>query len=45
MLLLLFLYRDIDSAIYIELLEGFKEDGYVCRLQRSLYGLKQALRI
>ncbi|CEJ62707.1 hypothetical protein PMG11_11200 [Penicillium brasilianum] len=40
-----FLHGDIDSSIYMELPEGFEEDGYVCRLQRSLYGLKQAPRI
>lgn len=40
-----FLHGDIDSSIYMELPEGFEEDGYVCRLRRSLYGLKQAPRI
>lgn len=40
-----FLHGDIDAEIYMELPEGFREDGYVCRLRRSLYGLKQAPRI
>jgi transposase InsO family protein len=40
-----FLHGDVDSSIYMELPEGFAEDGSVCRLRRSLYGLKQAPRI
>jgi hypothetical protein len=40
-----FLHGDADTTIYMELPEGFKEEGYVCRLRRSLYGLKQAPRI
>lgn len=40
-----FLHGDIDTDIYMELPEGFQEEGYVCRLRRSLYGLKQAPRI
>lgn len=40
-----FLHGDADTAIYMELPEGFTEEGYVCRLRRSLYGLKQAPRI
>jgi hypothetical protein len=40
-----FLHGDIDTVIYMELPEGFQEEGYVCRLRRSLYGLKQAPRI
>jgi hypothetical protein len=40
-----FLHGDVDSSIYMELPEGFEEDGYVCRLRRSLYGPKQAPRI
>jgi hypothetical protein len=40
-----FLHDDADTTIYMELPEGFKEEGYVCRLRRSLYGLKQAPRI
>jgi hypothetical protein len=40
-----FLHGDVDAEIYMELPEGFEEEGYVCLLQRSLYGLKQAPRI
>ena len=40
-----FLHGDIDAEIYMELPEGFREEGHVCRLRRSLYGLKQAPRI
>ena len=38
-----FLHGDLDKEIYMEQLEGFiikgKED-YVCKLKKSLYGLK-----
>jgi hypothetical protein len=40
-----FLHGDADTVIYMELPEGFQEEGYVCCLRRSLYGLKQAPRI
>lgn len=40
-----FLYRDIDSEIYVELPPGFKKIGKVCKLNKALYGLKQAPRI
>jgi hypothetical protein len=40
-----FLHGDVNSSIYMEFPEGFEEPGHVCRLRRSLYGLKQALRI
>ena len=42
-----FLYGDLEEEIYVEQSEGFKESrskGKVCRLQRSLYGLKQSPR-
>lgn len=40
-----FLYGDLEETIYIQQPEGF-EDGTerVCRLKRSLYGLKQSPR-
>lgn len=40
-----FLYRDIDSEIYVELLSRFKKTGKVYKLNKALYGLKQVLRI
>lgn len=40
-----FLYRDINSEIYVELLPRFKKTGKVCKLNKVLYGLKQVLRI
>lgn len=40
-----FLYRDIDSEIYVKLLPRFKKTGKVCKLNKALYGLKQVLRI
>ncbi|GKG03722.1 putative RNA-directed DNA polymerase [Tanacetum coccineum] len=42
-----FLYGDLDKEIYMEQPEGFQVKGkedYVCRLQKSLYGFKQAPR-
>jgi hypothetical protein len=40
-----FSHGDVDSSIYMKLPEGFEEPGYVSRLRRSLYGLKQVPRI
>lgn len=42
-----FLNGDLDKEIYMEQPEGFldsKHPGYVCKLQKSIYGLKQASR-
>jgi hypothetical protein len=40
-----FLYGPIDHEIYAELPEGFEQDGKVCKLKKSIYGLKQAPKI
>ncbi|CAM8893486.1 unnamed protein product [Rhodiola kirilowii] len=42
-----FLHGDLDKETYMEQPEGFQVEGkedYVCRRQKSLYGLKQAAR-
>lgn len=40
-----FLYGDINSEIYVELLLGFKKENKVYKLNKVLYGLKQVPRI
>src|ERR671929_620035 len=42
-----FTNSDIDTEIYISQPEGFEQNGpkYVCRLNKSLYGLKQSPRL
>ncbi|GJU41593.1 ribonuclease H-like domain-containing protein [Tanacetum coccineum] len=40
-----FLYGDLEEVVYIKPPKGyFPSDNKVCRLKKSLYGLKQALR-
>ena len=42
-----FINGDIDTEIYMRQPEGFREGGSekVCRLNKSLYGLKQSPRL
>lgn len=43
-----FLHGDQEGQIYMEQLEGFNKYGLgrlVCKLKRSMYGLKQSPRI
>src|SRR5277367_1585406 len=44
-----FLAGDLEEEIYMEQLEGFKvgskEDDLICRLRKSIYGLKQVPRV
>eukprot|EP00253_Pinus_taeda_P014092 PITA_14092 len=42
-----FLHGDLDEEIYMEQLEGFvqhRNEKFICRLKKSLYGLKQSPR-
>jgi hypothetical protein len=39
-----FLNADVEEEVYMEMPKGFGKDGVVCRLLKSLYGLKQGPR-
>ena len=35
---------DLKEDVFVEMPKGFKEKGYVLKLKKSLYGLRQSLR-
>ena len=39
-----YLHSAIAEEVYLEQPQGFQEEGMVCRLNKSIYGLKQAAR-
>ena len=40
-----FLYNLLAEEIYMKLLHDYEEESYVCRLNKTLYGLKQASHV
>jgi hypothetical protein len=41
-----FLYKDLDKKIYIKLFKGYDNNNIlVYKLVKSIYGLKQALKV
>ena len=40
-----FLIRELEEEIYMDQPEGFIEGDLVCKLKKSLYGLKQSPRV
>ena len=38
-----FVRAPLEEEVYMELPEGFEQPGMVCKLERSLYGLKLSL--
>jgi hypothetical protein len=43
-----FLHGDLEEDIYMDQPEGFivpRKENYVCKLKKSLYGLKQCPRL
>ncbi len=39
-----FTQAELDETVYMDMPEGFRQPGMVCKLKMSLYGLKQAPR-
>ena len=39
-----FLYGSLDEKIYVQLPQGYQNEGKYYRLLKSIYGLKQSLR-
>lgn len=39
-----FLNADLEEEIYMYIPEGNERNGFICRLNKSLYGLRQASR-
>ena len=41
----IFLYRDLEDKVYIEIPTDFEQPNIVCKLNKALYSLKQAPRV